>query len=65
MRPSASLEEVAEIIRAIKDEPVRVVVANHFAQELNRRKASFNASRWSNATGGKLTGPITLDGIAP
>lgn len=58
--PSIRLTELARIIAALPEAPVREVVANHFAQELNRRHASFSPSRWSNATGGKLTGPTTL-----
>lgn len=54
------LAKVADIIRSIPDEPVRQVVANHFAQELNRRANSFDVSRWNAATGGRLTGPTRL-----
>lgn len=59
--PAVSLNVLAEIVRAIPQTPVREAMANHLAQEMNRRCAGFNATRWYNVTGGKLTGKTQID----
>lgn len=54
-------ETTADMINAIPQPEVRALVANHAAQYFNRTVPQFNCDRWAGKTGGKLSGPITLE----
>lgn len=43
---------VAEIIRKIPDRNTRLIVANHFSTEFNRRSKAFDPNAWYLQTGG-------------
>lgn len=54
---------LATMIRAIPDNAVRQLVANHAAQYFVKLPGCrFDAEQWNGATGGRLTGPVTLAG---
>ena len=45
---------IADIIRKIEDPATRMVVADHFGTEFNRRSMSFDPMTWNRTTGGKV-----------
>ena len=57
---SNQFHRIASMIRAIPDDDVREVVANHAAQWFAKNMERFDPSAWYGATGGKLTGPTRL-----
>lgn len=60
---SVSINELGALIRDMPDPDARQVAANHIAQWMSKKFVNFDPTQWNGATGGRLTGAVTLDDL--
>lgn len=54
-------DTLASMVKAIPEDDVRQVMANHISQFfIKQPRSAFNAESWQARTGGTLTGPTCL-----